>query len=130
MLAKWTIFDYVDPVDGNLFMQWSARLQKKERAKLNQRLDSLAIHGPGLIPGILSPTGTPSIFKLKIHGKVQLRPLLCEGPGRGEDAFTLLLGAFEISNDYVPKGAPLMAARMRECLIKDVRRRVLHERVS
>lgn len=129
-MAKWTIFDYVDPVDGNLFRAWSARLQKKERAKLNVRLDSLAMHGPDLIPGILSPTGLPSIFKLKIHGKVQLRPLLCEGPGRGEEAFTLLLGAFEVSDDYVPIGAPLIASRMRESLINDMRRRVLHERVS
>jgi hypothetical protein len=130
MIPKWTIFDYVDPVDGNLFQVWSARLQTKERAKLNQRLDSLAMHGPGLIPGILSPTGMACIFKLKIHGKVQLRPLLCEGPGRGENAFTLLLGSFEVSNEYVPMGAPLFAARMRESLIKDMRRRVLHERVS
>jgi hypothetical protein len=88
------------------------------------------MHGTGLIPGILSPTGIPSIFKMKIHGKVQLRPMLCEGPGRGEEAFTLLLGAYEVSDDYVPIGAPLIASRMRESLIKDMRRRVLHERIG
>jgi hypothetical protein len=129
-MAKWTIYDYVDPVDGNLIRAWSSQLQKKERAKLNQRLDSLEMHGPELIPGILSPTGIASILKLKIHGQVQLRPLLCEGPGRGEEAFTLLLGAFEVSDDYVPMGAPLIASRAREALIKDMRRRVLHERVG
>ena len=129
-MAMWTLFDYVDPEDGNLIKQWSAQLQKKERAKLNNRLDALTIHGPHLIPGILSPTGLPSIFKLKIHGQVQLRPLLCEGPGRGEEAFTLLLGAFEVSDDYVPMGAPLIASRMREFLVKDMRRRVVHERVG
>jgi len=129
-MPKWTIFDYVDPVDGNLIRAWTVRLQKKERAKLNQRLDSLAVHGAGMIPGIISPTGIPSIFKLKIRGKVQLRPMLCEGPGRGEEAFTLLLGAFEVSDDYDPVGAPLLASRLRDCLIKDMRRRVLHERVS
>jgi hypothetical protein len=130
MLNQWTIFDYVDPVDGNMFKTWSVRLQKKELAKLNNRLDALSIHGPGLIPGILSPTGIPSIFKLKIHGQVQLRPMLCDGPGRGEYSFTLLIGAIEVSDDYVPKGAPLLAARMRESLIKDTRRRVIHERIS
>ena len=129
-MIKWTIYDYVDPVNGNLIKVWCTRLQKKERAKLNQRLDSLAMHGPSLIPGILSPTGMSQIFKLKIHGKVQLRPMLCEGPGRGEQAFTLLLGAVEVSNDYVPLGAPLLASRMRESLIKDMQRRVPHERVS
>ncbi len=117
-------------MDGNLLRAWTAQLQTKERAKLNQRLDSLALHGPGLIPGILSPTGIPCVFKLKIRGKVQLRPLLCEGPGKGEEAFTLLLGAFEVSDDYVPMGAPLIAARLRESLIRDMRRRVLHERVG
>ena len=130
MMRKWSIYDYIDPVDGNLFKVWCARLQKKERAKLNNRLDALSIHGPELIPGILSPTGIPSIFKLKIRGQVQLRPLLCEGPGRGEEAFTLLLGATEVSDDYVPMGAPLIASRLRENLVKDMRRRGIHERVS
>ena len=129
-MSRWTIYDYVDPADGNLIKAWSARLQKKERAKLNNRLDALAMHGSGLIPGILSPTGMPSIFKLKIHGQVQLRPMLCEGPGRDEEAFTLLLGAFEVSDDYDPRGAPLIAARLRECLVKDMRRRVQHERIG
>jgi hypothetical protein len=57
------------------------RLAKKEKAKLNQRIDSLELYGTDLIPGIVAPTGVASILKLKIHGKVQLRPMLCEGPG-------------------------------------------------
>jgi hypothetical protein len=130
MMRKWTIYDYVDPEEGNLIRAWSYQLQKKERAKLNQRLDSLSLHGPELIPGILSPTGVQSIFKLKIHGQVQLRPMLCEGPGRSEMAFTLLLGAFEVSWKYVPEGAPELAAKLREALTRDIRRRVLHERVG
>jgi hypothetical protein len=129
-MVKWTIYDYVDPVNGNLIRAWSSQLQAKELAKLNQRLDSLTLHGPGLIPGILSPTGVPSIFKLRIRGRVQLRPLLCGGPGRDEQAFTLLLGAFEVSDDYVPKGAPQFAAQLRDALIKDMQRRRLHERVG
>lgn len=129
-MGKWTIYDYVDPEQGNLIRAWSSRLQKKELAKLNQRLDSLALHGPDLIPGILSPTGEPSIFKLKIHGRVQLRPMLCEGPGTNETAFTLLLGAFEVAWDYDPKNAPELAAKCRELLIHDGRRRVPHERIG
>jgi hypothetical protein len=40
------------------------------------------------------------------------------------------MGAFEVSGDYVPTGAPLLASRRRENLIKDMRRRVPHERVG
>ena len=130
MISTWTIYDYVDQDRGNLIRVWSSQLQKKELAKLNQRVDSLALHGPGLIPGMLSPTGVPNIFKLKIHGRVQLRPLLCEGPGKDEAAFTLLLGAIEVSWNYEPRDAPELAAKYRELLIKDMRRRVPHERVS
>lgn len=128
-MAKWKIYDYVDPDKGNLIRSWALGLQKKERAKLNVRLDALAFHGDELIPGILSPTGVRSIFKLKIHGQVQLRPMLCVGPG-DELAFTLLLGAFEISDDYEPRDAPLIAARLREALVKDLNRRRIHERVG
>jgi transcriptional regulator with XRE-family HTH domain len=70
----WTIYNYVHPREGNLVKTWSLGLQKKERAKLNAKIDALAMHGPDLIPGLLSPTGVPSIFKLKIRGQVQLRP--------------------------------------------------------
>jgi hypothetical protein len=126
---KYSIYDYVHPVEGNIIKTWSSGLQKKERAKLNQRLDSLALHGPELIPGLLSPTGVPKIFKLKIRGKVQLRPMICEGPG-SESEFTLLLGAKEISSKYVPDGAPEKAAEYRADLITHPERRVKHERVS
>lgn len=129
-MTKWTIYDYIDPKDGNLIRAWTLGLQRKERAKLNQRLDALAMHGPELIPGILSPTGVPSVFKLKIRGQVQLRPMLCEGPGQDEKAFTLLMGAIEMSWDYVPKDAPKTAARLRDLLVKDLTRRGPHERVS
>ena len=76
---KYAIYDYVDPVEGNLMKTWSGSLQKKERAKLNAKIDALAMHGAELIPNILAPTGVPAIFKLKVPGQVQLRPMVCEG---------------------------------------------------
>lgn len=128
-MAKYAIYDYVDPVEGNLVKTWSIGLQKKERAKLNAKIDALAMHGPELIPGLLSPTGIPSIFKLKVKGQVQLRPMVCEGPGR-ELAFTLLLGAKEISSEYEPANAPGKAAEIRNDLLAHPERRVEHERIS
>lgn len=129
-MTKWIIYDYIDPRDGNLIRTWSQGLQKRERAKLNNKIDALAMHGLELIPGIVAPTGVPSIFKLRARGNVQLRPLFCEGPGRDEDAFTLLMGAFEVQDEFVPADAPELAAKLRESLIKDMRRRRLHERIS
>src|SRR5260370_42528113 len=110
-MAKSTIYDYVHPVEGNLMKACSEGLQKKERAKLNSKIDALAMHGAELIPGILAPTGVSSIFKLKVQGQVKLRPMVCEGPG--ESVFTFLLGAKEVSWEYEPSNAPEIAAGYR-----------------
>jgi hypothetical protein len=128
-MSKYAIYDYVHPVDGNLVKTWSLGLQTKERAKLNAKIDMLGLHGPELIPGLLSPTGTPNIFKLKVKGQVQLRPMICEGPGI-EPSFTLLLGAKEISSEYEPAQAPEKAAEIRNDLLAHPERRVEHERIS
>jgi hypothetical protein len=108
---------------------WSQSLQKKERAKLNNKIDALSMHGKDLIPGIVAPTGIPAVFKLKVHGQVQLRPMLCEGCG--DDTFTFLMGAKEIQWEYDPKGAPDTAATFRKDLMSDPQKRsVIHERVN
>jgi hypothetical protein len=129
-MPKSSVYDYVHPVEGNLMKSWSLGLQKKERAKLNSKIDALSMHGADLIPGILAPTGTPNIFKLKAQGQVKLRPMVCEGPGVGEAAFTFLLGAKEISWDYDPRDAPNLAADIRNDLREHPERRVEHERVN
>lgn len=109
---------------------WSIGLQKKERAKLNAKIDALAMYGADLIPGILSPTGTQSIFKLRVQGRVKLRPMVCEGPSHGEPAFTFLLGAKEISWNYEPSDALKRAAEIRADLIAHPERRIEHERIT
>lgn len=109
---------------------WSIGLQKKERAKLNAKIDALEMYGTDLIPGILAPTGVASIFKLKAQGQVKLRPMVCEGPGTGEQAFTFLMGAKEISWKYEPSDAPKIASDLRNDLIAHPERRILHERVA
>jgi hypothetical protein len=129
-MAKSSIYDYLHPLDGNLMRTWSKGLQKQERARLNSKIDALAMHGADLIPGILSPTGVANIFKLKVKGQVQLRPMVCEGPGHAETAFTLLLGAREISWEYEPKNAPALAASNRSDLLAHPERRTEHERIT
>jgi len=108
---------------------WSERLQVKERAKLDFKVDVLAIHGTQLIPNVVSPTGVSSIFKLKVQGQVKLRPMLCEGPGDAI-SFTFLLGAKEVQFELVPSGAPEIAANYRKDLVVHPTRRCLHERAN
>ena len=105
-------------------------MQKKERARLNAKLDALEMHGIDLIPGMLAPTGVANIFKLRVRGQVELRPMICEGPGRDERCFTLLLGAIEVEWVLQPEGAAAAAADCRTDLIANPRRRVPHERVN
>jgi hypothetical protein len=106
---------------------WCARLQPKEKAKLDFRIDALEEHGTELIPGIVSPTGVNCILKMKVQGQVKLRPMLCEGPG-DKISFTFLLGAKEVQWKYEPAYAPETAAEYRKDLIAEPTRRCLHER--
>jgi hypothetical protein len=128
-MPKWIIFEYLHPRHGNLMRKWADGLQKKERAKLDQRVDSLAMHGTSLIPGTVAPTGVASIFKLKVQGQVKLRPMLCEGPG-DKTSFTFLLGAKEVQFAYDPEDAPNTAASYRQDLISNPDRREINERIN
>ena len=125
------IFDYVNAKGENVIKIWSEGLEKDQRAKLNQKLDMLEIHGHELPPGLLSDCGTPGIKKLKIKGNVQLRPLLCEGPVDTQSEYTMLIGAIEKAWKWVPRGAPDTAnSRKQEIIVDPKNRRIKHERVS
>src|SRR4051812_19664973 len=127
-MPKWIIYEYLHPQHGNLMTPWVKGLQPRERAKLDQKMDALYDHGTSLIPGMLTPTGTPSILKLRVRGQVQLRPMLCEGPG--DMCFTFLMGAKEVQDDYEPKGAPATAALYRSDLFAHQERREINERIN
>lgn len=104
------IYDYHDEHGGNVIQPWIDSLQVKERAKLNEMLDKLQMHGDALRPQMMTGTSEPGISKLRIHGKVQLRPLLCCGPVHIKLEFTLLCGAKEVGGVLVPKGVEGVAA--------------------
>jgi hypothetical protein len=125
----WKIYDYVHPTKGNLMKHWASKLQKEQRVKLDFKVDALEQHGMDLIPNVVAPTRVRLIFKLRVKGNVQLRPLLCAGPGDAE-SFTFLLGAKEIQSHFDPPGAPDIAAIYRNDLIVNPQRRELHERTN
>lgn len=111
---SFSLYDYVNQKGENAFKEWAEGLQKVERAKLNERLDKLALNGESLLPLMLSDTNVPGIRKLKIKGKVQLRPLLCRGPVDVHSEYTMLLGAIEKGDAWLPKRAPETALTLKK----------------
>lgn len=97
------LYDYLDARGNNLIAPWIGALQKAERAKLDERIHKLRNHGDELFPHILAGTDKPGILKLKVHGNVQLRPLLCKGPVLVHTEYTLLAGAKEVGSLLRPR---------------------------
>ena len=127
---KYALFDYVTKKGINDLKIWTEKLQKPQRAKLNVRLDMLEQKGPDLFPQILTGTDTAGIQKLRVPGKIQLRPMLCKGPLNVKTEFTLLIGAIEKQGKLHPKKADQIAARRKKDVIKDKTRRIKHDRIS
>jgi hypothetical protein len=85
-------------------------------------------YGPELPPGLLADLGS-GLYKLKVHGHVQLRPHLCAGPFDKRNEFTILIGAVEKDFKLIPANAGQIAIARMEEILRDPSRRVIHERV-
>lgn len=126
-----TLYDFLSESGNNEFKEWTENLQSKERAKLNEKLDKLQEHGDTLYPLMLTGTDVAGIQKLRVQGGVKLRPLLCKGPVDIASEYTLLMGAKEIGDKWVPKDAPKKANdKKAEVAANPLGRRKLHERVG
>jgi len=124
------LYDYVSADGINEFAAWTKHLQKRERGKLASKLDLLAQHGSELFPQMLTGTKTPGILKLRVHGGVQLRPLLCDGPKHVGREYTLLLGAKEIGSEFDPPNADRLANDNKTAVKADPdKRRTKHEHI-
>ena len=130
-MAEFTLYDYVDGIGRNSFKEWTKTLQKDELAKLNQKLDMLR-REPELPPQLLAgPLEGKPIYKLRINGRVALRPMLCKGPINNDSEFTILMGATEKDRVLIPADAVDQAANRRtEVIANPGRRRTPHERVT
>lgn len=125
------LFDYCSLQGKNEFKVWAQKLQSAERGKLRSKLDMLEQNGDGLFPELLSATNTPGILKLRIKGKVQLRPMLCRGPVSVGQEYTLLLGAIEVGGELDPVLADAIAMQHKEAVLAaPTTRRIDHERVG
>jgi hypothetical protein len=127
----WELYDHLDGNRENAIAQWTRRLEKTQRTRLRSKLDMLAQAGPDLSPQLLSHTGIQHIYKLRVKGNVQLRPMLCKGPIENDVEFTLLLGAIEVGMVLQPANAVAIAAGIRNEIIADPNnRRCEHERID
>lgn len=123
------VWHFLDSKDRDVFKEWASRLQKRELGKLQAKIDSLIIHGSGLMPQTLSDTGEPNIKKLKVHGKVQLRPLLCKiDSDDGDEQWVFLVGAIEKGWNLDPHDALATAKKRRMELLADETRKTIHVR--
>lgn len=123
------VYDIVMHDGANPFMEWARRRQKPERAKLDQKLDMLEMYGADLSVGLLSDTSHPHIKKIRINGRVALRPLLCRGPTDMQGEFTLLVGCVE-RDRKLPPNAIQTAVERRQQLIDGQLGRIKHERID
>lgn len=130
MMQKFDLYDYLDASGKNDFKDWTTSLQKGQRGKLNAKIDTLAMNGDGLMPHMLTDTPTPGIKKLRVHGNVQLRPLLCKGPINIHQEYTFLLGAIEVGSKFEPKLSDRTAEKRKQDILKNPKQRCNHERVT
>ena len=98
------LFDYVTDRGRNDILEWTARLQKPDRAKLEQKLARLVqiSHDLAKNTHLLAGPVHESIWKLRVNASIMLRPHLCKGPVDNHAEYTLLIGAVEVG-DRLPK---------------------------
>jgi hypothetical protein len=130
---RYALFDFSTPRQESIISNWAnaEKLSKKDRAKLNQRLDRLKQIDFELAIGsrLLNGPVKKEIYKLIAHGQVMMRPMLCRGPFDKDKEYTLLLGAIERNFKLEPSTCLSDATTNRDILVKDKSRRIDHVRL-
>lgn len=126
------LWDFLDNRGDNVIKTWGAAQTKRDRGMLNQRFDRLVQVDFELAVGsnLLAGPIYGRVYKMQIHGDVQMRPMLCKGPLRNDDEYTLLLGAIERGRKLVPASAKKDAEYNRGLVVASpLTRRKTHERI-
>src|SRR5216683_1983369 len=98
-----SLYDFVTEQGRNDITDWIVRLQKHDRARLEQKLTRLTQISFDLAKDthLLAGPVYESIWKLRVNASVMLRPHLCKGPIDKHREYTLLVGAIE-AGDRLP----------------------------
>ena len=119
------IYDYLDANGVNPIEEFMrASIEVKESAKLLAKIQALRSSGYSILGGnMLTDTRERHIKEIRVNGNVAVRMLMCRGPVDGNKEATLLFGAFERDNLYVPRNAPERAEEHRQQVAADPYRR-------
>ena len=127
------VYEFVDDAGHGVIEDWP-RLQVAQRARLEAKVGKLRraevdrLGRVDLPPNLLAGPGIygqSQIYKLKIHGNVALRPMLCLGPIDREAEWTILARAVERDNRLIPTNAADEAEERRNLILRDPNRRRL-----
>ena len=116
---KYKLFEFLTDRGRAVIHEWvkDERLSARDRAALNIRFKRIRQVDFDLANGtLISGPIFKHVYKCVIHATVMLRPMLCRGPMKIEDEYTLLLGAIE-RNKKLPEGTKERAEENREALI-------------
>lgn len=119
----WEIYDYLTPSGKNDIYKWAMSFNDERRGKFEQKLDVLRKQGVDVPKDLLAYLGN-EIYKLKVQGKPQLRPLLCRSiVDKDLKEFTILIGVIEENGKFRPSDAVKQAGnRLAELLENSVQR--------
>ena len=103
-IELFSVYDYTDQKGTNVIREWVIKhLTVRDRAKLESKLDALARMDSKLAYGTkLIARVHKNVWKLRVHGETQLRPMLCLGPVDTAAEYTILAGAKEVGGKLEP----------------------------
>ncbi len=125
------LFDY--KIQGiNVMQFWATEMSmsKRDRGRLDSKIDLLAQVEDGLPPKLVHRTRCRHIMHLVVNGEVALRPMFCRGPLYPRREFTFLFGTTERDRKLVQEDAPERAEQNRNDLIHHPENRCKHERFT
>jgi len=123
-------WEWVDNRNRGVMSEALADLEKAQRIKVEERLDRIeelkTLSHESIKPWADNFSGP--LKKIKIHGNVQVRPILVVGPIDKESEITFLLVAFEKDRKLIPANAAEIAEERLDQILKDPRRRRIYDR--
>jgi len=123
---RWQIYCFLSERGVNLIIDWldAEKISVKQRADFQAKIDLFERGGSELITGFITDTPiAPDIYKMKIKGQVQLRPMACRGPFDLNREYTILVGWIERDNKRVPNDVKKKASENRTIVLANPERR-------
>jgi len=119
-MNRTTIKTFVTRRGIDRIQEWIKYLPTKAQVAIDERIRFLALGGNWSRPYAAKLKGYDSIWEIRVKSEnIQYRPLGCFGPG--ENVFSILIGAIEKNNRFVPKDAPKIAEKRKQLIYQDER---------